>query len=200
MSAVAHIDEYKTGRFYSDEFRGTMSWNGYENNVLLRNEGLDSKGVPNFNDVAMALGADDLGDSRGVALLDFDRDGDLDLAVSHNPGLSGAPTAGRASLWRNDIGHERPWISVELEGTTSNRDGVGALLRLTTAEGTQTQVASAGSGYASQHGKRIHFGLGEAKVAERLVVRWPSGVEDACEGLAARQVVRLVEGEGCSVD
>ena len=78
MSAVAHINEYKTGKFYRDDFRGDISWNGYEHNVLLRNEGPDSKGALQFSDVAMATGADDIRDARGTATGDFDNDGDVE--------------------------------------------------------------------------------------------------------------------------
>jgi hypothetical protein len=57
--------------------------------VLLRNEGPDASGVPRFNDVAMATGADDIRDARGMATADFDNDGDLDIVVNNNPGDSG---------------------------------------------------------------------------------------------------------------
>ncbi|HET9713344.1 MAG TPA: hypothetical protein VFP64_15735, partial [Pyrinomonadaceae bacterium] len=66
MSAVAHIKDYKTGKFYRDDFRGNISWNGYEHNVLLRNEGTAPNGTLQFTDVAMATGADDIRDSRGI--------------------------------------------------------------------------------------------------------------------------------------
>ena len=85
MSAVAHIQEYKTGLFYTDEFRGDMSWNGYEHNVLLRNDGPDASGQLEFTDVAMALGADSDKDARGTAMADFDNDGDLDIVINNNP-------------------------------------------------------------------------------------------------------------------
>ena len=67
MSAVAHIKQYKTGAFYADEFRGDISWNGYEHNVLLRNDGRDASGNLRFTDIGMAVGADDEKDGRGMA-------------------------------------------------------------------------------------------------------------------------------------
>ena len=79
MSAVAHIKEYKTGKFFRDEFRGDISWNGYEHNVLLRNEGPDANGTLEFTDIAMAAGADDDKDGRGMATADFDNDGRQDI-------------------------------------------------------------------------------------------------------------------------
>ena len=198
MSAVAHITDYKKGKFYSDDYRGTMSWNGYENNVLLRNEGRGEKGSLSFVDVAMALGADDIGDSRGIALVDFDNDGDLDLAVNHNPGDYGVETA-PARLLRNDIGHQRSWLAVELEGTTVNRDAVGAVVIIETGDQSQMRLKSLGSSYASQHSARLYFGLGEAEQVDRLTVRWPGGGEEVFGTIDARQVVRIVQGQGHEV-
>ncbi|MCB1056127.1 MAG: CRTAC1 family protein [Acidobacteria bacterium] len=173
-----------------------MSWNGYETNNLLRNEGPGDDGIPRFTDVAMALGADDDKDARGLAIADFDNDGDLDLAVSHDFGDSGDVARAAPSLLRNDIGNRHGWISVELEGTTSNRDAVGALVTLEAGDLRQVQVVSAGSSYASQHDRRLHFGLGDRELVDRLTVRWPGGGEETFTDLPARSRVRIVEGQG----
>ncbi len=176
-----------------------MSWNGYEHNNLLRNEGCGDDGVPRFVDVGMALGADDGKDSRGVAVADFDNDGDLDVAVNHNPGDHGPSDRSRATYLRNDVGASRAWLAVELRGTVSNRDAVGAEVRLETGELRQLRQVEAGSSYASQHGQRLYFGLGASDLVDRLTVRWPSGTVETFEGLAARQLVRIVEGEGMEI-
>ena len=194
MSAVAHITEYKEGKFYSSEFRGSMSWNGYENNVLLRNEGKDEGGQLRFVDVAMALGADDIGDSRGVAVLDYDNDGDLDLAVNHNPG-DVLPDGAPAVLLRNDLGQDHPWLQVELVGTSGNRDAIGAEVVVEAGGLRQLRLKSAGSNYASQRSARLHFGLGEAERVERLAVRWPGGAEEVFEDLPVRRRLRITEGQ-----
>lgn len=199
MSAVAHIRQYKTGQFFSDEFRHSISWNGYENNVLLRNQGCDPDGTPRFTDVAMALGADDILDSRGVAAADFDQDGDLDLVINHNPGDREGNPGVPATLLRNDVGQDRSWLAVELEGTRSNRDGVGAQVSAVTGDLRQTRVATAGSGYASQHTARLYFGLGEANQVDELTVRWPGGATERFEDVPARRLVRVVEGSGIEV-
>ncbi len=195
MSAVAHISEYKTGRFYSDEYRGDMSWNGYEHNVLLRNDGCERGGAPRFVDVAMALGADDVLDSRGVAFVDFDNDGDLDLAINHNPGDNDRQTV-PASLLRNDVGQRRHWLAVELVGTQGNRDAVGAVVYTEAGDLQQMRLREAGSGYASQHSGRLYFGLGDHQRVDRLWVRWPNGSEESFDRLAVDQLVRIIEGEG----
>lgn len=199
MSAVAHIRQYKTGKFFTDEYRGGISWNGYENNVLLRNEGCDPDGTPRFTDVAMALGADDIRDSRGVAAADFDQDGDLDLVVNHNPGDRDREVGVPATLLRNDVGQDRSWLAVELEGTESNRDGVGAVVTAVTGSLRQTRLAHAGSGYASQDTGRLYFGLADARQVDELTVTWPGGATERFEDVPARRLVRVVEGSGLEV-
>jgi hypothetical protein len=105
LSAVAHINDYKTGKFYRDEFRGDISWNGYEHNVLLRNEGPAPDGTLQFTDVAMATGADDIRDARGTATADFDNDGDLDVVITTIPATPAAPNSRErrccATTWVN---------------------------------------------------------------------------------------------------
>ncbi len=196
MSAVAHIQEYKTGLFYTDEFRGDMSWNGYEHNVLLRNDGPDASGQLEFTDVAMALGADSDKDARGTAMADFDNDGDLDIVINNNPGDSRNPKRARATLLRNEVGAARNWLAVELTGTDSNREGIGAIVTIEAGGNHQMRQVEAGSGYASQHGTRLYFGLGDAAQIDALTVRWPSGAVEAYEDLKTRALVRITEGAG----
>ena len=199
MSAVAHIKEYKTGRFFTDDYRGEQSWNGYENNVLLRNDGCDADGVPQFTDVAMALGADDDRDARGIAFADFDRDGDLDIAINHNPGDNDDLSRRRPTLLRNDVGDRRPWLGIELVAHHGNRDAIGAVVTVEAGGRRQVRVAQAGSGYASQSSSRLHFGLGDAARIERLTVRWPQGDTEIHGPFDHRQVVRLTEGGGFEI-
>ena len=147
-----------------------------------------------FTDVAHALGADDGGDARGVAIADFDRDGDLDLAINHNPGDNDRPERGDAVLLRNEIGARRSWLVVTLEGTESNRDAIGARVRLRAGELTPMRQVEAGSGYASQHGRDLSFGLGDAERVDLLEVRWPSGRRDRFEDLPVRTRLQITEG------
>jgi len=207
LSAVAHIKEYKTGKFYQDDFRGDISWNGYEHNVLLRNEGMvpvegEDKGkreTLRFTDVAMAVGADDMKDGRGMAVADFDNDGALDIVINDNPGDSGIVARARPALLRNNIGSRRNWLAVELTGTKSNRDAVGAMVTIETGGAKQLRLVSAGSGFASQNSERLYFGLNDKTQADGLTVRWPSGrIEDfktiGGQPIKAGQVIRVTEG------
>ena len=201
MSAVAHIKDYKTGKFYRDEFRGDISWNGYEHNVLMRNEGKDSNGTLQFTDIGMAVGADDIKDTRGMAVADFDNDGALDIITNTNPGDSGDASKARPALLRNNIGSRRNWLAVELEGTQSNRDAVGAMVTIETGGEKQLRLLSAGSGFASQNSARLYFGLNDKTQVDALIVRWPSGRVERFEKvgdktIVARQLVRIKEGVG----
>ena len=162
-----------------------------------------------FVDVGMALGADDIRDSRGVAISDFDLDGDLDLVVNHNPGVKEAYREGiRPALLRNDvaIAKDRPkapnrnWLAVDLEGgarenpTLANPGAIGAEVVITLADGTtMLRHVVAGSSYASQCSKRLHLGLGQHTRVERLVVRWkrPSNAETILGVVAANQLIKI---------
>jgi len=200
LSAVAHIKEYKTGKLYSDAFRGGLSWNGYERNVLLRNDGADSNGVPHFTDMHVALGADDIRDARGMATADFDNDGDLDIVINNNPGdMVEDQNHARATFLRNNLGQNRSFLAVELEGTQSNRDGVGAMVTIEAGGIKQLRHAAAGSGYASQHSARLYFGLNDATRVDTLTVRWPSGLIERFENIEARHLIHITEGSDMKV-
>jgi hypothetical protein len=204
LSAVAHINDYKTGKFYRDEFRGDISWNGYEHNVLLRNEGPAPDGKLQFTDVAMATGADDIRDARGTATADFDNDGDLDVVINNNPGDSGRAELSRATLLRNNVGERLNWLAIELSGTESNRDAVGSLVTVEAGGRKFTRLVSAGSGFASQQSARLYFGLGDNTQVDTVTVRWPKGriekfTSDRNRAIAADQLIHITEGKDFQV-
>jgi len=105
--------------------------------------------------------------ARGLAYADFDRDGDLDLLITTN--------GGPAYLYRNDIRTRNRALRVRLVGRKSNRDGIGAVVRVTTPEGTQSRMVKTGSSYLSQSELTLTFGLGVRESATRIAVEWPSG-------------------------
>ncbi len=124
--------------------------------------------------------------SRGAAFADYDNDGDVDIAVTN---LHDTP-----DLFRLDQTGERHWITLKLTGTTSNRSAIGSLVRVVTADGEQRQEVRGGGSYYSQNDLRLHFGLGQARAVERVIVRWPNGNEEEWSGLAINKIHTLTEG------
>jgi enediyne biosynthesis protein E4 len=122
---------------------------------------------------------------RGAAFGDLDGDGRVDIVVTR---LNELPL-----LLRNRMGEGRNWLSLELRGKKSNRDGIGAQLKLTAGGRTQHNHVSASVGYASSSQKAVHFGLGDARVAERIEIRWPSGQVQVLEGVKANQRMLVEE-------
>ena len=144
-------------------------------------------------DVARPTGSDCVKDSRGVAVADFDGDGRLDLVINNN---NETP-----ALYLNNL--RKTGHAVELKlvgGPGSNRDAVGACVRLTAGGKTMTRYVEAGSGYASQSMLPVHFGLGGAEAVEAVEVCWPSGLVQRIEGeslraaLGVNRLVRIEEG------
>jgi hypothetical protein len=98
-------------------------------------------------------------------------------------------------LLRNEVGLKHNWLQVELVGTHSNRDAVGARVTLYTGGKQQSREIVLGDGYGSQNSLRLHFGLGHHQVVERLIVRWPaSHTTQTFEHVPANQIVELSEG------
>jgi len=134
-----------------------------------RNLFSENVGGGRFVDRTVDLGPDLRAEkvSRGLAAADYDRDGDLDLAVSRSNQ--------EASLYRNERGNLKRWVAFDLRGTRSNRFGVGARVEVRVGGRTQIEEVKTGSSYLSQGDVRLHFGLGEAAQADEVRVRWPSG-------------------------
>jgi hypothetical protein len=125
---------------------------------------------------------------RGLALGDYDNDGHVDFLVSNN-GQS-------PELIHNESQDGNNWLGVRLIGVASNRDGVGARLKVVAGALTQYDQAKGGMSYLSASDPRIYFGLGSAKQVDRLVVEWPSGKTDALDNLQVNRIVTLKEGIG----
>jgi hypothetical protein len=123
--------------------------------------------------------------ARGAAHGDFDNDGDLDIVMTTN--------GGPAVLLRSEGGANRS-LRLRLEGTRSNRDGLGAVVRIKVGNETQSAMAQSGSSYLSQSERILTFGLGKAQQADTVEVRWPSGQIDRHTNVRAGNVVTVQEG------
>ncbi len=178
---------YKSGRLFDPaSFRG-RSWHGWERNRHLRNLGPGRDGRVRFREIGRAAGTDLLRNSRGIAVADFWNRGALDIAV--------AASADRHALLRNQLATPRNWLQVELVGTRSNRDAVGARVTARAGGITQSREVVLGDGYGSQNALRLHFGLGGAAAVDELVVRWPaSGIVQRFASVAGNRIVEITEG------
>ncbi|MGA2413413.1 MAG: CRTAC1 family protein [Candidatus Sulfotelmatobacter sp.] len=177
--ANGHIDE--TVR----NIRGNV---GYAQPALL----FLNDGRGNFRDVAAELGGgfDQPKVGRGLAYADFDRDGDLDLLLTTNNGP--------AHLYRNDQLASNHSIRFRLVGTKSNRDAIGAVVRIFTGGWTQSRMVKSGSSYLSQSELPVTFGLEKRDRVERVVISWPSGRTEEFANLAAGRGYECVEAKGIS--
>jgi hypothetical protein len=125
--------------------------------------------------------------ARGAAYADIDNDGVLDVLVTTN--------GGRPWLFHNE-GQTNHSLRVKLDGTKSNRDGIGAIVRVSSGGAKQWQMLRSGSSYLSQSELVLTFGLGSATKADTIEIQWPSGQVDKLSGVAADQTVTVQEGKG----
>ncbi len=147
-------------------------------------------GKGKFEKVSELLGPDFMRPTaaRGLAVGDFDNDGDLDVAVTNRGDFP--------QLLRNDGGNANNWLEVKLIGTRSNRDGIGTRLKLVSEGFTQHEQAKGGMSYMSAHDPRVHFGLAKRATIETLEITWPSGTVDKLTNLPANQIITVKEGAG----
>jgi hypothetical protein len=177
--ANGHIDE--TVR----DIRGNV---GYAQPPLL----FLNNGHGSFQDVAGAIGGgfEQPKVARGLAYADFDRDGDLDLLLTTNNGP--------AYLYRNDQLAGNHSVRFHLVGTKSNRDGIGATVRIFSNGIAQSRMVKSGSSYLSQSELPVTFGLGKQDRVERAVIAWPGRRMEEFKNLAAGRGYECTEGKGIS--
>ena len=177
IAANGHIDE--TVR----NIRGNVGY-AQPPQVFLNN------GSARFSDVSSEVGQAfrDPKVARGLAYGDFDRDGDVDILLTTN--------SGPAYLYRNDqLGGNRS-IRFKLRGTQSNRDAIGARLRIEAGGLSQIRMVKSGSSYLSQSELPITFGLGKADKIERVVIQWPNGRSEEYKNLSAGREYSCIESKG----
>jgi enediyne biosynthesis protein E4 len=126
--------------------------------------------------------------SRGTAFGDFDNDGDVDVAIIN---MNEPP-----SLLRNDSPSQNNWLKIKCVGTKSNRSGIGARVRVVTGRHSQINEVTSGSSFLSQNDFRLHFGVGTAKQADLVEVRWPLGLVESFKNIETNEFLVLQEGHG----
>jgi enediyne biosynthesis protein E4 len=147
-------------------------------------------GKGQFEKVSDSLGPDFLRPiaGRGIATADFDNDGDIDIAINNRGDYP--------ELLRNDGGNQNHWLEVLLIGTKSNRDGIGASLKLTSEDFVHVEQSKGGMSYMSASDPRIFFGLGKRTRIESLEITWPSGQVDKLKNLPVDRIIAVKEGTG----
>lgn len=151
--------------------------------LLVRNTG------KNFVDVSASAGEvfQQAWASRGLAIGDIDNDGRVDAVVSTNDGP--------AHILHNETVSQNHWLTLQVIGHKSNRDAIGAEVKLSTSSGAQYATVSTASSYQSASDKRVHFGLGTEPFAQSIEIRWPSGIRQTLKNVRADQILRVEEPE-----
>jgi enediyne biosynthesis protein E4 len=149
-----------------------------------------NRGDGRFVDVAAAVGAGFAAPkvARGAAYADLDLDGDLDVLVTIN--------GGEPRVYRNDLVAAHAGVRLTLRGTRSNRDGIGARVRVRTGTTWLTRLARTGSSYLSQSELPLTFGLGSRAAADEASIDWPSGARETIGPLRAGRAYTVTEGKG----
>jgi len=153
-----------------------------------------NNGDGTFSDISASAGAaiTTAASSRGLAVGDLWNDGKISIVVSNMNAV--------ASLLVNQVRSANHWIAIRTVGTKSNRDGIGARIRVKTAARTLVDEVRSGSSFDSNSDMRVHFGLGAAAKIEWIEIRWPSGLTEKFSNLPVDQIHTLQEGSGVPVE
>ena len=172
-------------RNVTDQIRKGSSFGDRQRNVCLL-----SMGTIGFANISSAAGVDFPDDGRAIVSTDWDHDGDLDLVVSSR-------TAPMLRILGNQLETENQFVEIQLKGTTSNRDAIGARveLYLKGRKRPLVKAIAAGSGMLSQSSKRLHFGIPKDAQISGIIVYWPHGEQQRFEGIKPGTRYRIVEGQ-----
>ena len=173
------------------------SFSGLERNCSFLNTNSSPNGMGRFATISASSGLDFPDDGRGLAVVDWDLDGDLDLWLS-------ARNAPRVRLMQNTMKNSNHYLLIALEGngTTTNRDAIGARVEVVTNAGNQEksiQTLRAGEGFLSQDSKLLHFGLAPDDTIKNVQVNWPGGKKELFSNITIDGRYTLVQGSGKAV-
>lgn len=147
----------------------------------------ENKGDGNFQDISVESGSyfkkEFVG--RGACFSDYDNDGDMDIYIAN--------LNDRGVFLRNNKGNSNNWIILKLIGNASNKDGIGARIKITSGGKTQTAQKISTTGYLSQNDPRMHFGLSKNDKVEKIEIKWPSGKIQILDNIAVNQILTITE-------
>jgi len=156
------------------------SHSGYQQNKIWLSEGSNY-----FTDVAGFVAEKENYDSRAVAFADLWNRGTLDIIVANQNN--------KLLIYKNHVLPHKNWIAFQLEGTTSNKSAVNAIVELHWGTNIQSQVVTGGIGFCSQNQRRVHFGLGHHPKVEKAVIVWPGGKKQTLENPEINQLILIKE-------
>ncbi len=171
-----------------DNIQKTFPQLRYREPMLLLRNSLHAGGGQ-FEDVSSRAGAvfQEPWVARGLATGDIDNDGRVDVAVSTN--------GGPLHLLHNETSTRNHWVILNLVGHKSNRDAIGAVVKLTDAQGSQFATVTTASSYLSSSDRRLHFGLGPCDAVASIEIRWPSGKRQTIKDVKSDQILKIDEPE-----
>jgi hypothetical protein len=127
---------------------------------------------------------------RGLAVWDFDNDGDLDVIISH------VDLQANATLLRNDGGNKNHWLGLTLIGENGLTSAMGAQITVTTLNGKQVLLNQWATGYLSNSEPRLHIGLGNEAMIQSLEIKWPNGDDEVYDNIRADNYITIIKGKG----
>ena len=169
-------------------FQSRMNADGWSVHGREKKKFYRNTGSGHFADISAQSGLDFDDDGRAFAVFDFDKDGALDIVMKNR-------TAPQVRVLRNNNGGSNRSVAFDLVGVKSNRDAIGARVTFSLAGNIRTKQVRAGSGFLSQHTRKIYFGMGDAKEVTNVRIDWPSGLSQEFKHVPTGAIIHIKEGD-----